>query len=230
MVKEIWYMENVDFYYILCPYKYGDHIKDHPLNCYHKSNFLFLQDDPSRELYLVDRGKVKIGYYDNLGNEYVKAILGQGELFGEMAFLGESMHRDFAEVIEDNTLICKLTVEKAQELARDYRPFALEMRKRVGERIRKLERRIEILLFKDAKVRLVEFLKDLANEYGKPKNGDIVIRHSLTQTDIGSLIGTSRKTASLLLNQLEDEGRISFNRNQILIHDLKLLAPILAIN
>lgn len=223
MSKEIWFLEDMDFYEILCPYKYGDHIKEHPLLCYNKSDFLFMQDDSAKEIYLVDNGKVKIGHYDDEGNEYVKAILGRGEIFGELAFLGESRQRDFAEVIQNDTRICKMTVDKARELARDYVPFALELNKRIGERIKKLERRIEILLFKDAKMRLMEFLKDLAAESGRPKNDGVIIDHSFTQSDIAALIGTSRKTASLLLNELEDHGQIRFNRKQIFIPNMKML-------
>lgn len=226
MLKEVWFLDKMDFYKILCPRKYGDHLKTHPLDTYRKMDFLFLQEDNAREIFLVDQGKVKIGYYDEAGNEYVKAILGRGEIFGEMAFLGENRHRDFAEVIEDNTQICKMTVEKARDLARDYVPFGLELNKRIGQRIRKLERRIEILLFKDAKLRLLEFLHDLAEDAGRPKDEGVIIDHSLTQTDIASLIGTSRKTVSLLLNELEDEGQIQFSRRQIFIPNLSALASV----
>lgn len=222
-MKNIWYFEEVDLNEILCPHKFKDHCDMHPMDCYNKMDFLFSPGDHAKEIYLIAEGKVKIGYYDDAGNEFVRAILGKGELLGVSAFLGEKKRKNFAEIIEDNTYICKLDVDKAKELTRDYRGFEFEIHKRIGQRIQKLERRIEILLFKDARIRLIEFIKDLAEEKGKPSEKGIEIQHDLTQGEIAKLIGTSRKTASLLLNELEDEGLISQSRGMMTIPALNAL-------
>ena len=221
--KEIWYLDDFDFFRILCPYKYDDHLKQHPNTQFRKKEFLFMEDDPSDEIILIDQGKVKVGHYDVHGNECVIAILGKGDILGEMALLGETRHQEFAEVIEDNTQICRMSVSKARELSRDYVPFAVEINKRITGHMRKLGRRIEILLFKDLKVRLLEFLKDMALEFGRSRDGGIYISHNLTQSDIAVLIGTSRKSASLMLNELELEGLIVYDRRHFFIPDLKAL-------
>jgi CRP/FNR family transcriptional regulator, cyclic AMP receptor protein len=222
-MNEIWYLENFDFFKILCPFKYEDHLKRHAPNTYRKNEFLFMEDDPCTDIILIDQGKVKVGHYDDAGNECILTILGRGDILGEMAFLGETRHREFAEVIEDNTQICKMSLAKAHELAREYVPFSIEMNRRIGGHIRKLERRIEILLFKDVKLRLLEFLIDLGKDAGRARDGGIYISHSFTQTDIAMLIGTSRKSASLMLNEIEDEGLIRFDRRHIFIFDMKAL-------
>jgi CRP/FNR family transcriptional regulator, cyclic AMP receptor protein len=143
---DLWYLENFDFFRILCPYKYGDHIQHSPPNTLRKNDFLFMEDEPTRDIILIDQGKVKIGHYDNFGNECVIAILGKGDILGEMALLGETKHREFAVAIEDNTQVCKMSVDKARALARDYVPFSVEINRRIAGHVRKLERRIEILL------------------------------------------------------------------------------------
>jgi len=221
--QDIWYLDNFDFFKILCPYKYGDHIKENPNSTFRKNDFLFMENDPSDEIILIDQGKVKVGHYDNHGNECVIAILGKGDILGEMALLGETKHREFASVIEDNTQICRMSVSKARELARDYVPFSVEINKRIAGHVRKLERRIEILLFKDLKLRLLEFLKDMAREFGRSRDGGIYISHSLTQSDVALLIGTSRKSASLLLNELENDGLINHDRRHFFIPDFSAL-------
>ena len=182
-----------------------------------------MEDDPCRDIILINKGKVKVGQYDNEGNEFIIAYLGRGDIIGQKALLGEVRHRTFAEVMEDGTQVCKMSVRKAKELTRDYVPFALEMNRRIGRHIRKLERRIEILLHKDIKTRLLEFLKDLAVEYGRQRNGGIWISYSLTQSDIAALIGTSRKSTSLLLNELAKKELIEFDRKHIFIYNLNAL-------
>ena len=76
-------------------------------------------------------------------------------------------------------------------------------------------------MFKDAKTRLMEFLDDLCTEYGYDceKSGDHIINHPYTQKDIASLIGTSRPTLNILLNELKEENKIDFNRKEIRIYN-----------
>ena len=211
-MKAIWYFEEIDLFHILCPYKYADHIKHSPPFTYHKNDFLFLPNETSKEIFLITEGKVKVGYYDDEGNENIKTYLTRGELLGEMAFLGQMTHRDFAQVTQEGTQVCRMSVEKARELARDYVPFSTEIHKRIGENVRKLERRLEILFFKDIKRRLIELLKDLTEMYAVPQENvgtnEIYVHHSLTQQEMANLIATSRKSVSLLLNELEREGKI----------------------
>jgi CRP/FNR family transcriptional regulator, cyclic AMP receptor protein len=227
MEKDIWYLDGIDFNRILCPYKYENYVKTSPPLALKKNEFLFFEDDPVQEIILIDSGKVKIGHYDHDGNERIIAILGRGEILGQMGLLGEQHHHVFAEVVEEGTQICKMSLDKARELTREYVSFAMEMNRRIGGHIRKLERRIEILLFKDIKLRLIELLMDMGKEYGRERDGMILISHNLTQTDFAMLAGTSRKSASLILNELETQGLIEFNRRQIFIRnfaELKALA------
>jgi CRP-like cAMP-binding protein len=220
----VWFFEEVDLYEILCPYKYNDHLKLHPLDSYNKNDFLFMEGDLAREVFLVAEGKVKVGNYDSDGNEQVLAFLGKGEILGEKAIFGNTRHREFAQVIADRTLICKLRVEKAQELARDYVPFSLTITKRFGERVQKLERRLQILLFKDARQRLVEFIKDMCRDLGEPYRTGVKITLEITQSDIASLIGSSRKTVSLLFTDLETEGLVTFfSRKEMYVPNVESL-------
>lgn len=223
MEQEIWYLENFDFNKILCPVKMEAHIEHTPHSIYHKHDFLFLEKDPCRDILLIDRGKVKVGQYDEEGNERIISILGKGEILGQMGLLGQTRHRAFAEVMEEGTEVCRMSVEKARELSRDYVPFALEMNRRINGHIHKLERRIEILLSRNVKTRILEFLKDLAHDYGRERNGGLWISHNLTQSDIASIIGSSRKSTSLILNELENEGLIEFDRRHIFIPHPDLL-------
>ena len=223
MDKDIWHLEEFDFYKIICPYKLEDHVKMNPPKIYLKNEFVFMEEDRLDNILLIDHGKVKIGHYDEWGNENVLIFLGKGEIMGQMALVGQTRHHAFAEVMEDGTQICKMSVVKARELTRDYVPFCTEMNRRINGHVRKLERRIEILLFKNVKIRLIEFLKDLACEHGQERECGLWIEHSLTQNDIALLIGTSRKSASLLMNELEDQGFISFGRKYINIPNLDKL-------
>ncbi|WP_316930891.1 Crp/Fnr family transcriptional regulator [Lacinutrix jangbogonensis] len=165
----------------------------------------------------MEKGKVKVGYYSEAGEEVVKAILSKGQLFGEKAILGETKRDEFAQSIDNETSICPIGVDTMHELMRDNQTFSFKVYKFIGFKFKKLERRLQLLMFKDTKTRLLEFLDELCTEYGYDceKTGDHVIKHPYTQKDIASLIGTSRPTLNILINELKEEKVLDFNRNEI---------------
>jgi len=73
-------------------------------------------------------------------------------------------------------------------------------------------------LFKDAKTRLLEFLDELCEEHGVSckETGGTLVEHPYTQKDIANLIGTSRPTLNLIMNEIKDEGLIEFKGKKIL--------------
>ena len=105
------------------------------------------------------------------------------------------------------------------DMMRNNKTLSLKIYKIFGFRIKKLERRLQLLLFKDIKTRLLEFLNELCEQYGHDceKTGDKVIEHPYTQKDIASLIGTSRPTLNSLMNELKEAKIIDFTRKEIRI-------------
>jgi len=218
-MNSIWFFDDVNLFKILCPHKFKAYKNCHSFDIYNKKDYIYFEEDSASKVYLIEKGKVKIGYYNQDGTEVVKAILTNGELFGEQAILGENIREEFAQSLDNKTSICPISVETMHDLMRDNQTFSFKIYKFIGFKFKKLERRLQLLLFKDAKTRLVEFLDELCEEYGYDceKTGDHVIKHPYTQKDIASLIGTSRPTLNILLQELRTENYIDFNRKEIRI-------------
>ena len=216
-MKNIWYLECVNLFKILCPHKFAAYKSAHEFNTYNKTDYIYFANDSASKVYLINEGKIKLGYYTEAGEEIVKAILSKGEVFGEKAVLGEEKRNEFAQSINNNTSICPIDAITLQDLIRDNRTFALGFFKLINFRIKRLERRLQLLLFKDAKTRLKEFLQEMCDDFGYDceETGHSIIVHPYTQKDISSLIGVSRPTLNLLLNELKEEGSINFTRNTI---------------
>ncbi|RKE92168.1 Crp/Fnr family transcriptional regulator [Ichthyenterobacterium magnum] len=218
-MNSLWFFDDVNLFKVLCPHKFKAYKQDHDFDAYKKKDYIYFEEDSSNKIYLIEKGKVKIGYYSEDGGEVVKAILTKGELFGEKAILGESKRDEFAQSVDDKTSICPIGVQTMHDLMRDNQTFSFKVYKFIGLKFKKLERRLQLLLFKDTKTRLVEFLDELCEEYGYncENTGDHVIKHPYTQKDIASLIGTSRPTLNILLNELKEESYIDFSRKEIRI-------------
>ena len=221
--SNIWYFEDIDLYNILCPKKTPTMQEKHPYSSYKKDQFIYFEDEPSDEIFLVANGRVKIGSYTEDGKEITKAILSPGEIFGEMALIGQEKRSDFAQAMDDETYLCPMGIEDMKELMADNKALNLKIYKLIGIRIKKLERKIESLVYKDSRTRVVEFLKDLAREKGKKVGFEIMVKNYLTHKDIANLTGTSRQTVTTILNELKEKNIINFNRRQFLIRDMDKL-------
>ncbi len=219
-MKPIWFFEDVNLFNMLCPHKFSTYKAKHDFDAYKKKDYIYFEEDSASKVYLIEKGKVKIGYYTENGDEIVKAILTQGELFGETAILGEYVRDEFAQSVDNDTSICPIDVQTMHDLMKNNQNFSFKIYKFIGFKFKKLERRLQLLLFKDSKTRLLEFLNELYLDYGHNciHTGDMVICHPYTQKDIASLIGTSRPTLNILLNELKEENILDFSRKEIRIY------------
>ncbi len=221
-MNSLWYFEGVDLFRLLCPHKFAAYKENHSFYNYNKSDYIYFEEDAANNIYLIERGKVKIGYYTEAGEEMIKAILAKGDIFGEKAVLGEEKRREFAQSVDRETCVCPVSSNVIEDLLKNDKTFSIRFYKFLGYRFKKLERRLQLLLFKDTKTRLLEFLKELSDEYGHccPETGNMIIVHPYTQKDIASLIGTSRPTLNNLLNELKEQNVIDFDRKRIRLKNI----------
>ncbi|MEM0999522.1 MAG: Crp/Fnr family transcriptional regulator [Bacteroidota bacterium] len=223
----IWYLENVDMFDFLCPGKMdasglgGGH---EPSYVFNKGDFIYFPDQEAAEIYLLTSGRVKVGSYSEDGKEIIKAVLQPGELFGEMVMIGERVRKDFAVAMDDDVGICSMSFRKMQRLLFENVDFSLKLSQAIGRKLVRMERRVESLVFKDARTRIVEFLRELALQKGD-RQGDVVqVDHFFTHRDIASLTATSRQTVTSVLNDLRSEGLIDFTRRSLYIPSMQKLA------
>lgn len=218
----LWYFESVDLYQILCPHKVKTMAEKHTYNTYKKDQYIYFPSEQATHIYMIVNGRVKIGHYQETGTEVITSILTTGEIFGELALAGEDVRKDFAQAMESTT-ICPLSLEELKALMKDNKELSFKLLKLIGLRLMKLERKLELLVFKDARTRVVEFLKDTAAWKGKKVGFETMIPTRLTHKDIAALTGTSRQTVTTILNELKEKNLINFDRKKILIRDLENL-------
>ncbi|MDN5202881.1 Crp/Fnr family transcriptional regulator [Fulvivirgaceae bacterium BMA10] len=190
---------------------------------YKKDDLIYFPDRPSNQIYCITKGKIKITTYTDDGREVLKRILTQGDVFGELALVGEEKRTDFAIAMENNTVISTINVKDVYEFMNVNKELSAKIFNLIGSRIKQLERKIESLTFKSARSRIVDFIKDLAQEKGKKIGYETLVANHYTHQDIADLTGISRQTVTTILNELKSENQINMNRKRILIRDLPSL-------
>ncbi len=223
-MQSLWQLENIDVTHLLCPTKLGnDQMMEQHQHCsFKKGAQVYVPTDLSDRIFFITEGRIKISLINEEGKEITKSILGRGEVFGELAVLGEQQRRDFATALED-TETCVVTLEELRGLMRERSELNLFFMKIFGGRQLEMERRLESLVFRDSRSRIIEFLVNLAHTKGQRVGYEWVVRKPVTHQEIANLTATSRQTVTTTLNDLRYKKLLTFNRSRLLVRDLEKL-------
>ncbi len=227
--QSLWYLENIDVTGIFCPQKLNDRQSTHAEKVFKKGEYIYLPQQLSDRVFFLTSGRVKIGTIGDNGKEITKAILGKGEVFGELSMIGESKRRDFAYAMEDS-MACVLTLEEMKHMMKDHNGLSLFFMKIMGSRVLEMEQRLESLVFKDSRSRIIEYLIELVRKNGERVGYEWVVRKFVTHQEIANLTATSRQTVTTVLNELRTENILTFNRKRLLVRDLDRLKKELGLN
>ena len=157
-------------------------------------------DAPDSCCYLIMQGAVKVSLPSKNGQETVLAILGRGDVVGEMALL-DLLPRSATVTALKACELCQLTTATLEWLAREdftiYRHLlsALSARVRAGNETSHLQQM-------PLKIRLARALLRLAQSVGEPlPDGRILIRQKLSQAELGRMVGAARENINRQLTE-----------------------------
>ncbi|PCJ27835.1 MAG: cAMP-binding protein [Flavobacteriales bacterium] len=217
---KLWHLENFNLFKTLNAFekvKMSTKVKHSKMK---KNEYIYFPEDPSSSIFFLKKGRVKIGTYSDNGKEIIKAILNPGEVFGELSLVGEEKRNDFAIALDNNLVVCSLGMKDMEDMIEKNPLIGLKVTKLIGFRLQKIERRLESLIFKDARTRIVDFIIDLGRENGRAIGKEILVTHNLTHLDMANLTATSRQTVTTVLNELKEQNLIHLERNKFLIRDI----------
>ncbi len=183
-----------------------------------KKNTVFrFPEMKNKYVYFLKEGFMKIAVMNAQGKEVIKYLVKPGNLFGEITLLDEYENpEDYAIALED-VVIHFLAAEKMKQWMDAHSDLRTEVNRQFCNRIRKIENRLLSIVFKDAKIRISEFLVDFAIELGKKTELGFEVKNILTHDDIANLTATSRQTVSSTLSELRNKKLIEYNSRRIMI-------------
>ncbi len=176
-------------------------------------------------IYVILEGTAKVYVTHTNGSEVILAILGPGEIVGEMS-AADSLGRSASVLtLEDSTL---LWMERRTFLSsmEEMPAIARNLIGILSRRLRLADTNTRCLAALDVHGRVAAQLLAFAREYGEAlPDGGTLIPLRLTQTDLAGLVGASRVRVNQVLGYYRKRGSISLNKDhRIIVRDEEPLA------
>lgn len=165
-------------------------------------------------VFFLKKGAVKI---IDPTNDTTKYVVQMGNIFGELSLYDkEAASKEVALALEDS-IICYIESNMMEGLMEKHKSLKNGVLKIYGLRIRKLESRLQDLLYKDSKTRIEEFITSYIQEFGTDKLDSIEAKSLLSHKDIANLTNTSRQTVNNVLSTLRKDKKIDYDVKHISI-------------
>lgn len=179
--------------------------------------------DAATQLFFILKGRVKVAALSEDGKELIVAILGPGELFGEIALIEDTEYTGSVWTLEQT----ELRVFNRQDflaLLHDQPSLALSLLMTVCSRLRKASELVEDISFLPFPVRLAKRLLALARSYGIPSSQGTRIELPLCQQELANMVNTSRESVNKQLAVWHKEGLVSTRKGYLAITHLPMFA------
>ncbi|HEX6935748.1 MAG TPA: Crp/Fnr family transcriptional regulator [Actinomycetes bacterium] len=183
---------------------------------------LFNEGDPGDRLYVVTQGKVKLGRTAADGRENLLAVLGPGEMFGELSLFDPGPRTATATAVTAVTL-SGMGHDDLQPLLMQRPEVAGRLLQALARRLRRTNEAMADLVFSDVPGRVAKALLDLARRFGVETEDGLRVTHDLTQEELAQLVGASRETVNKALADFASRGFLRLEGRAVVILDIDRL-------
>ena len=184
---------------------------------------LFNEGDPGDKLYVVTEGKIKLGRTAADGRENLLAVLGPGEMFGELSLFDPGPRTATATAVTDTTVL-GLGHGDLQPWLTGRPEVASHLLGALAQRLRRTNEAMADLVFSDVPGRVAKALLDLARRFGVQAEDGLHVTHDLTQEELAQLVGASRETVNKALADFASRGFLRLEARAVVILDIERLS------
>ncbi len=187
---------------------------------YQSGDVIYSEGEYGDALYVLISGVVKLFRPYSGSKEATLRLLKPWDVFGHLAFAGETRQRAYAEAVTECkvTKVPKIFVERA--IRREPRA-ALKMMTLLELRLVQYEELVRCLLPRETEVRLANLLPLLARKFGERYDDgrSVTIDLRLTHQDLAAMVASTRESVTKVLNDMRNRGIVEIEGGRITLKD-----------
>lgn len=180
---------------------------------------IIIAEQPGEVVYILLSGTVKIHVQGTDGADVVLAILGPGDIVGEMSLIDRIERSASVVTLEDSQLLW-MGAQNFQECLRTLPVISQNLTRILAGRMRLANDLIQALATLDVNGRVARQVLAFAERYGQAGEQGVLIPMRLTQGDIADLVGASRKRVNQAIVLFKGQGHLTVDdKGRIIVRD-----------
>ncbi|MHC8495854.1 MAG: Crp/Fnr family transcriptional regulator [Actinomycetes bacterium] len=188
-----------------------------------RGTIIFNEGEIGDHMYVIVGGKIKLGHASSDGRESLLAVLGPGEIFGELSLFDPGPRTATATALTDARVLALGNTSLHPWLA--GRPEVAEaLLAALARRLRRTNDALADLVFSDVPGRVAKALLELADKFGAWHEEGTLVKHDMTQEELAQLVGASRETVNKALADFTQRGWIRVDQREVLLLSVDRLA------
>lgn len=192
---------------------------------YGPGDAIYREGEYGDALYVVISGVLKLFRPYSGSKEATLRLLKPWDIFGHIAFAGETKQRAYAEAVTECTItkVPKVFVERA---VRQEPRVAFKLMTLLELRLVQYEELVKCLLPRETEVRLANLLPLLAQKFGERNGGAVTISLRLTHQDLAAMVASTRESVTKVLNEMRGREIIEIEGGRITLKNHRALTEL----
>lgn len=221
-MSDFWHLRGLDWLSELSEAETARLLSRSATRQYVRGETIFGPAATPRSVYLLERGLVRIYRLSPEGSEAALGYVRPGEIFGELATFAGQPRESFAQAVRPS-LVLRVAAEELRRLLDEHPRIAIRVTTQIGDRFKRIERRVENLVFRSLRERIILVLLELAEDFGREEDGHTLIDLPLSQQSLAALVGSTRQSVNLCLRELRAAGLVGYRSRRFELPDLSAL-------
>lgn len=190
------------------------------INNYKKKQLIFSEGNHPLRLYFVQKGKVKTFKSNDDGKELTVGLYSEGDFFGYISLLENSIYKETAEAMEDSE-VAIIPREDFESLINENPDVAKRFIRMLASNLSEKEEQLLGLAYNSLRKRVADALLTLQKKYQKPGSEQFSIH--ISREDLANIAGTATESLIRTLSDFRSEKLIDIrDGNIIILHEKKL--------
>lgn len=193
---------------------------------YFPGDAIYREGEYGDALYILTSGVVKLFSPYSGTKEATLRLLRPWDIFGHLAFAGETVQLAYAEAVTESkiTKVPKVFIERA---VRQDPQVALKVMTLLELRLVQYEELVKCLLPRETEVRIANLLPILSRKFGEDAaGGQVTIDLRLTHQDLAAMVASTRESVTKVLNELRNRDVIAIESGRITLKDHQALGEL----
>jgi len=183
-----------------------------------EDDILYTPKGGTERLFILKKGRVQLYEVNAEGEEITLSVIDDGNIFGEMALIGQSLKGLYVRALTPATVV-SLRREDVEDLIRKEPEVGLRLVRDLAQRLHDSERRYADIIGKDVPARLATLILTLVDSEGVVSSESYRIPTHYTHEQLGSMIGCKRVAVTRAFRKLEEGGAVALKERRIIVKD-----------